>query len=176
LTRVVDLPDDDPKVVEDVLHHLYTGHYRLASIAARVCPSLEHLLRHVGIYVLADKWGMQPLKRLALDQFLEDGTECEDGITLIMAADEIYLRSSEKDDLRLAAVSLVRRHLDDFPLSAQDEEHLNEIPGLGSDLLAWHMNPEPESLEFRRCGDCDTLGEQLIEGSYWCPECEKAFL
>jgi len=175
LTRVVDLPDDDPKVVEDVLHHLYTGHYEVVPKAHRRRPSLEHLLHHVGIYVLADKWDMQPLRRLAVDQFLEDGANVRDTHTLIDAVEQIYLRSSGKNDLRLAAVSLVKYHSDESSLRDEDEERLKKIRPLGRDLLALYMRAGSGSLRLLACGGCHSPRKQLISCplnvSYWCKVC-----
>jgi len=175
LTRVVDLPDDDPKAVEDVLHHLYTGYYRI------VRPheiSLEHLLRHAGIYALADKWDMQPLKRLALDQFLEDGTGVMAGITLIKVAEQIYLRFSEQDDLRLAAVSLIKAHSDESPFCAEDVKRMNDVPGLARDLLPLYMRIGTigcDPLRILTCSGCGTPRDELIDcplnANCWCRDC-----
>jgi len=160
-----------------VLHHLYTGHYRVVH-QDTIHTSLEHLLRHVGIYALADKWDMQPLKRLALDQFLEDGTDVMAGITLIEVAEQIYLRSSEQDDLRLAVVSLIKAHSDESPFCAEDVKRMNNIPGLATDLLPLYMRIGTigyDPLHILTCSGCGTPRDQLIgcplKTNYRCREC-----
>lgn len=74
--RQIELPDEDNDAVGSFLEFLYTGEYFPRKVPGQrlleTHPSLpevddsgEHLLRHARIYTLAEKFGMELLKKLA---------------------------------------------------------------------------------------------------------------
>ncbi len=74
--RQIELPDEDNDAVGSFLEFLYTGEYFPRKVPGQrvleTHPSLpevddsgEHLLRHARIFTLAEKFGMELLKKLA---------------------------------------------------------------------------------------------------------------
>ncbi|KAI0474086.1 hypothetical protein GGR56DRAFT_564162 [Xylariaceae sp. FL0804] len=138
----VHLPDDEPEIFSCVLEYLYKGDYyprlvqqhdrrnrnswaleqpdeeRGGARAATIYPHAAHgdLLKDTVLYCVADKYGLDELKRLALrKQGLHSGIQCG---TILASARYAYANTPESDSkLRAHYLALIIRSRGTFKKS-----------------------------------------------------------
>jgi len=176
LTGVVDLTDDDPHVVEAVLNYLYCGHYTFDETKLHFW--LDLLQHHAAVYLLADKWGVAPLKKLASDRFLADGRDAycrHHEPEFLDIVQEIYPMTPENDDLRMAAAILVRKFVESEHLDVEEKERVKDIPGLGANLGLLYVGVARDPMiptPCRRCRRPFDKGDELpLWATHKCSGC-----
>lgn len=144
---VIDLSADDPDAVAAMMQYCYQLDYtdRLSGCDATI-PEDSTLRSHVDIYMLAERYGVVGLKRLALQKFedlatmvlMVDGNEEQ----LLHAIRGMYAseRRADANSLRQLAVKLCADHVQAFihgtgKTMAMVFESMDELPDFRSDLF-----------------------------------------
>ena len=131
----VTLNDDDPLAVEALIHYLYNFEYDTINDRQTDVPQI---VLDVRVWVIADKYFVEPLKELAAEYF--EGRNCNEWMEpdFAKAIVEVYTTTLEGCALRESIIFTVR----DCPsLLDPKEGHtdflkvLRETPGLGADIL-----------------------------------------
>jgi len=146
-TEAIDLATEDPAAVGSFLEYLYTGEYFPRKLAGQrtlerdvTIPAVDdsgaQLLRHARVYTLADRWGVGPLKALAISKIhcIESTARGE-----IAYARYVYAHTKPDDGVVRAPVAnywATRSH----SLRAEADEEFRalclEFPQFGYDVLS----------------------------------------
>lgn len=144
---VIDLSADDPDAVAAMMQYCYQLDYteRLAGSDIAV-PEAVTLSSHVAVFMLAERYGIAGLKRIALEKFEElaamvlmfEGNEEQ----LLQAIRAMYApgRRSDADDLRHVAIQLCAGHVEAFINGTKRTmaivfESMDELPEFRADLF-----------------------------------------
>ncbi|KAH7378252.1 hypothetical protein BKA66DRAFT_571682 [Pyrenochaeta sp. MPI-SDFR-AT-0127] len=144
---VIDLSSDDPEAVAAMMQYCYQLDYteRLSGSDAAV-PEATTLSSHVAVFMLAERYGITGLKRVALEKFEElagmvlmfEGNEEQ----LIQAIRAMYApgRRSDANDLRRLAIQLCAGHVEAFIKGTEKTmamvfESMDELPEFRADLF-----------------------------------------
>ncbi|KAM4065565.1 BTB/POZ domain-containing protein [Hirsutella rhossiliensis] len=146
---VVNLPEDDPRIVRLMVYFFYHLTYPAVSLddadtaAARQHAFLEkvhHLRVHAMVYALAEKYSVDGLKDLAMRKFEQEVGKHWDSDDFIQAAEYAYTSTVEGDrGLRNLVVKTFEEH--HSLLRKEDAKAMvKRVESLAYDLLmAFHM-------------------------------------
>jgi hypothetical protein len=144
--KFVNLPDDEPRVLQVLLHYLY--HFNIDDAKCPKASSIWTLLVHV--YAIADKYDVPPLRLLVLqrlDNICDPTTNIEGFIALLRVADACTAERSLWD-------ILLPKVLDNITLLLQHESFQDlvvELPSLTLQLLGMlHYSKYVEAFSRRR--------------------------
>jgi len=103
-------------------------------------------LYHATVYVLADKWAIEPLKTLALAKFTDAGAMAhKERWDFLEIIDQVYMRTMENSKIRLVAASLVKRYSASICANDESKLQVQKIDGPGDDLaflcMGWTEDP-----------------------------------
>lgn len=141
---MIDLPDDEPTIVEAMIRFMYE--YKIvpptsfedAEAAPQFCTQL---------FLLADKYDIQPIieqitpkfKRLLSSKNLD---------WVCNAAKATYAREGTQE-LRSAVVDYIHEHLNHYLQTSDFEKVMTELGGLGADII-WKMHVKAQDAERSR--------------------------
>ena len=173
----IKLDEDDPQVVEAMLHYLYHGTYGDAGNATTDLPSI---LLDVKVFVIADKYFVEPLKAVACRKF---GEHCKDEwktADFAQAVQELYESGVEDKSLKDVALAAVRIHAKDL-LTKNGEfpdihKAMRETPAFGADVLTdltAASNAFSTDID-RPTATSETLRE-MYRWTFRCPNCLSTF-
>ena len=157
--NAVDLSDDDPQVVETLIHYFYNFDYPDPTNGQNDVPPI---VLDVQMYIIADKYFIEPLKQLAIQKF-ENRAKLEwDTDAFADAVGEAYDSTAEgSNPLKRIAISTVKKHSKELLDESKGYTHflkiLSTTPAFGADTaiaLAWGHD----------------------ENKYKCPSCYKTFV
>jgi hypothetical protein len=133
----IDLPDDDPRLVDIMVHYLYHFDYDVQSHGLETDrhrtndsePGGGALLTHAKVYSLAEKYLIHGLKAVALRQFKAATDRSPDVNDFLPAMEEVYTSTMEDDrGLRDVVVETLYVHSEWL-----DEEDVRDVvQGLGA--------------------------------------------
>jgi hypothetical protein len=133
----IDLPDDDPRLVDIMVHYLYHFDYDVQLHGVETDghrtndsePGGGALLTHAKVYSLAEKYLIHGLKAVALRQFRAATARSPDIDDFLPAMEEVYTSTIEDDrGLRDVVVETLCKHSEWL-----DEEDVRDVvKGLGA--------------------------------------------
>lgn len=171
---MVNLPEDDPALVHEMLVFLYSCDYENAVIH----PTQYPYEFNASMYALADKYGIEDLKDFAkywLSQWLEDGLQFE--ISDFVKAIKVIYSTTLKSDRALG--DLVIPVIKKCRIALRNDSDFVEIlrSGLGDGEFAMDVFDalselaQPKTYQCDRC-DVTTFPERIHKGVE-CWQCKK---
>lgn len=107
MENAIDLPDDEPEVVDAILYYCY--HFDIKEKENGLAP----LLLLARVFALADKYLIEPLRDLVTEKFHVRADSEWNTDTFIAAMSEVYIpdfEANNADLLRLNILEVVERH------------------------------------------------------------------
>ena len=173
---VIKLDEDDPRVVQAMLHYMYHGNY---GDTGNALTDLTPIVLDVGMFTIADKYFIGPLKALAKARFVETCASEWKTEAFAQAVREIYTTSLEDTAMKDVVIDTIKVNGGEFLKDKDDFKGINQvmrdIPIFGVDVLAvlWAVkldrsgeggsgeNPREYKWLFR-CPGCGILFGRLI--------------
>jgi len=110
-------------------------------------------LYHATVYVLADKWAIEPLKTLALAKFTNAGAVAYLETEFLDVIELVYKTTPEKSKICQVAASLVKRYSAIVCANDESRSRFQEIEGLAADLASLFMGWTEDSIKHWRFGN-----------------------
>jgi hypothetical protein len=138
---VINLEEDDPLMVNLMLTFLYTSDYDYSSLEQ---PNSMPLMLHTNIYILADKYQIPTLMRLAENKYkrvLSTKPNLED---YFLSIPQVYILPTSAGQLRAITVQYARQFLRKIFAKENVRERLQqliiEVPEYGFEVLEAFIN------------------------------------
>lgn len=156
----IELAEDDPQVVDAMLHYLYNFDYGDYGIGQEHCPPI---VLDVRVFAIAGKYFLANLKDLAAKKFETRAAEEWKGPGFVAAITEAYSIIPEHDDtIRKILVRIAREHASQLLDPEQDHGDLRAVAG--------------EMSAFARDLATALACPHLSGSTYCCPGCDQLFL
>lgn len=111
MTGVIELPDDDPTIMNHVIQFLYTGDFKDSSNPTDPLAE-DSLLTSTKVYVAADKYDIPGLRTLAADKFTTAIATQWNTASLPTCLDFIYHQLPDSDTvLKKVALKVIAEHI-----------------------------------------------------------------
>jgi len=136
--------------LQAVLAYLYFGNY------PRYPPmtdSSETFYYHVIVHALAEKWAIEPLKKIALARFTDTVAAAHNETGFLDVVEQVYVSTPEKSKIRLVAASVVKRYSAVVCANDQSRSRFLEIEGLAADLASLCMGWTEDPIKHWRFGE-----------------------
>jgi hypothetical protein len=154
----IDLPDDEPQVLQALIHFLYNS--KLDTAERSTTSGLSTLLVHV--YAIADKYDVAALRALAvvrLNVVCDPVKNMEDFLAVLRVTDACTVEKTIWNIL----IPKARSHISLLLKNESFRELVVELPTLTFSLLACLENEKPSSGKLKRALE-DSDDEREING------------
>ncbi|KAH7195394.1 BTB/POZ protein [Fusarium oxysporum] len=170
--RVIDILDFDPPIVEAMTLFLYCFDYESPADSSA-------MMFHAKVYQIADKYGIEALKRLSATKFrasIDENWKTDDFPLAIALA----YTTTPPEDRRLRDIIVQVAFNNIGTLMSRDAfcETLSDNPNLATDIIRF-MHEKRGELEEYKCSTCESvflIGTVTIEISnsppMYCPRCK----
>ncbi|KAM0080729.1 hypothetical protein ACKRZS_007106 [Fusarium odoratissimum] len=170
--RVIDILDFDPPIVEAMTLFLYCFDYESPADSSA-------MMFHAKVYQIADKYGIEALKRLSATKFrasIDENWKTDDFPVAIALA---YTTTPPEDrGLRDITVQVAFNNIGTLMSRDAFCETLSDNPDLAADIIRF-MHGKWEELEEYKCSTCESvflIGTVTIEignsPPMYCPRCK----
>lgn len=195
-TGVIELPDNDPLVVERIVYWLYHGENNYFPSTTTPATYERHpFLLHAQVYTIGEQYNLACLKKTASDKYEKTANIAWDTSAFVTSLQLIYEATPQSDkDIREVVSSAAVQHGRDLVNCPEFSKLCNEVGKVGYRILGLIFGPAHKLRGVRlmpmpSCPSCKS--EQFVtERSVWleaveqqrpnyyrhhCQKCEKFF-
>ncbi|PWY80864.1 hypothetical protein BO94DRAFT_548160 [Aspergillus sclerotioniger CBS 115572] len=173
--NLIDLHDDDPAIIEEMLRFMYGFSYTPRS------DTIPPLLFHVKAYRIGDKYEIPGLKDAAKRTFVKDVKRDWKSDAFVSAIKEAYTTTMPTDrGIRDPLVNIAMQHIDTFMQEEEFKRALRETVGFGCDLFQVQYDQAKSQQAKRAIYECNTCGCKFsmdcTHAAGSCPSCYRRSL
>lgn len=144
----IELQEDDPRAVEAMINFMYGRDYDSSgNSSGRISP----ILFNIKVYLVADKYGIETLKRLSKEKFDKVASSCWDMDDFPHAITEVYIESSHAE-LQNTIAMVAHQHVRELLKKEDFQLVLSETSGFASHLLRLVTSSSGTTYRCPSCG------------------------